>query len=279
MRAFATKPASADTAWQPASGLRRSTGLPTAQLQRGAVPAAVYEALRSPGQPLGPPEREFFERRFIHDFSRVRIHADDGPAASAQARSALAYTVGRDIVFAPGQYRPATDRGRRLVAHELAHVVQQHGALEAPERELTLEPADGADEREARDAAAATVYGDRHPVAARRTPASRRLMRADPDAVAQIGKLRTVVGAGIQFWPTNVVDTRIGPVTVGPGLLGQGASRLNVIVGENLTPRILARELLPLWTTATPFTPPGGGAPVPPGPLTEEQLARGLLVY
>ena len=90
-----------------------------------AVPPIVYEVLRSPGQPLERPTRAFFERRFSHDFSQVLVHADTPAAESARAVNALAYTVGRDIVFGTGQYEWGTERGRRLVAHELAHVVQQ----------------------------------------------------------------------------------------------------------------------------------------------------------
>jgi len=65
-----------------------------------------------------------------HDFSKVRIHTDDQAAESARAINALAYTVGRDIVFGQGQYQPNTRAGAKLVAHELAHVLQQSGARE-----------------------------------------------------------------------------------------------------------------------------------------------------
>jgi hypothetical protein len=68
------------------------------------------------------------EPRFGHDFSRVRVHTDARAAHSAMAVSALAYTSGRDIVFAKGQYAPGTEAGKRLLAHELAHVVQQASA-------------------------------------------------------------------------------------------------------------------------------------------------------
>ena len=68
------------------------------------------------------------EPQFGHDFSSVRIHADAAAAESATAVNALAYTVGRDIVFAADRYAPATAAGRRLLAHELTHVVQQGGA-------------------------------------------------------------------------------------------------------------------------------------------------------
>jgi hypothetical protein len=91
----------------------------------GAVPPIVSEVLRSPGQPLDRQTRAFFEPRFGHDFSRVRVHADANAAASAAAVNALAYTVGRDVAFGAGQYAPETSAGRKLLAHELTHVVQQ----------------------------------------------------------------------------------------------------------------------------------------------------------
>ena len=65
------------------------------------------------------------EPRFGRDFSRVRVHADTRAADSARAVAARAYTVGSDVVFGPGEYAPATTAGRHLIAHELAHVVQQ----------------------------------------------------------------------------------------------------------------------------------------------------------
>jgi hypothetical protein len=90
-----------------------------------AVHSGVHEVLRSAGRPLSTTDRSHFEGSFQHDFSSVRVHAGDGPAASAASLSARAYTVGRDIVFGRGQYAPATENGRRLLGHELAHVVQQ----------------------------------------------------------------------------------------------------------------------------------------------------------
>lgn len=94
------------------------------------VPPAVHEVLRSSGQPLDTNTRVFMESRLGHDFSQVRIHTNEKAAESAQAVNALAYTVGRNVVFGTGQYAPATDAGRRLLAHELTHVVQQgHSAV------------------------------------------------------------------------------------------------------------------------------------------------------
>lgn len=89
------------------------------------APPIVHEVLSSPGRPLDAAAKAFFAPRFGHDFSQVRVHTDAAAAQSARAVDASAYTVGRDIVFASGKYEPATDNGRRLLAHELTHVAQQ----------------------------------------------------------------------------------------------------------------------------------------------------------
>jgi hypothetical protein len=95
------------------------------------APSIVHDVLSSPGRPLESVTREFFEPRLGRDFSDVRVHTDSGAAESTRAVNALAYTVGRDIVFGGGQYRPGTASGDRLLAHELAHVVQQGSASHA----------------------------------------------------------------------------------------------------------------------------------------------------
>ena len=80
------------------------------------------------GQPLDPATRAFMEPRFGHDFSQVRVHTDERAAESARAVNALAYTVGHQIVFGAGHYTPETARSKKLLAHELAHVVQQQAS-------------------------------------------------------------------------------------------------------------------------------------------------------
>jgi hypothetical protein len=117
------------------------------QLQRQAVgpaestaPAIVHEVLSSSGKPLDRPTRDFFEPRFGYDFAKVRLHADSRAGDSARAVGAHAYTVGNDIVFDHGQYSPGSAQGRRLLAHELAHTLQQRPVLsrqpKAPDRPL-----------------------------------------------------------------------------------------------------------------------------------------------
>jgi len=87
--------------------------------------AKSAEARQSGGSPLDAGTRSFLESRLAFDFSRVRIHSGERAASSARELDARAYTVGSDIVFGHGQYRPDTQEGRRVLAHELAHVMQQ----------------------------------------------------------------------------------------------------------------------------------------------------------
>ena len=84
-------------------------------------------ALKGGGQPLPQSVRAFFEPRFGHDFSNVRVHTDNKESETARALNAQAFTVGRDIVFRTGQYATETTAGKQLLAHELTHVVQQNG--------------------------------------------------------------------------------------------------------------------------------------------------------
>ena len=84
--------------------------------------------LSSPGRPLDPSLRQDMEQRFGHDFSQVRVHTDAAAERSAREVNANAYTVGHNVVFGAGRFSPGTHEGRRLIAHELTHVVQQSGA-------------------------------------------------------------------------------------------------------------------------------------------------------
>jgi outer membrane protein OmpA-like peptidoglycan-associated protein len=124
-----------------ASGCTSCKAEDVVKLQRKAAapdgattaPPIVHDVLRSPGQPLDPATRGFMETRFGRDFGDVRVHSDRAAAESARAVGARAYTAGQAIAFADGEYRPDAEQGRRLLAHELTHVVQQsagdHGYL------------------------------------------------------------------------------------------------------------------------------------------------------
>lgn len=111
--------------------LQKSPGIQTRRLQgsaaqTGPIPPAVQEVLATPGTSLDEATRSFMGSRFRQDFSQVRVHTDAKAAESAMAMNALAYTVGRHVVFGAGQYAPEKIAGRRLLAHELTHVVQQN---------------------------------------------------------------------------------------------------------------------------------------------------------
>lgn len=90
------------------------------------APFIVSEANSGHDNSMDSHTRTFMENRFGYDFSQVKIHTGPIATKSAQSINALAYTTGKDIVFNEGQYTPETDTGKRLLAHELTHVVQQN---------------------------------------------------------------------------------------------------------------------------------------------------------
>jgi hypothetical protein len=106
--------------------LQRSPAAPSAPAPAFA-PASVTSTLASPGRPLDAPTRSFMEPRFGRDFGEVRVHTDSASAQSAKDVNANAYTVGQHIVFDEGKYNPGSHSGKQLIAHELAHTVQQSG--------------------------------------------------------------------------------------------------------------------------------------------------------
>jgi Domain of unknown function (DUF4157) len=139
----------------------------------GAVPPIVHEVLRSPGESLDVATRSWMEPRFGHDFGSVRVHADAKAAESARAVYALAYTVGRDVVFGTGQFSPTSTAGRKLIAHELAHVVQQQGASAIPD-ELQIGSPSDASELEAASASDTSLGS---PAGSAMTPARQQVSR------------------------------------------------------------------------------------------------------
>jgi hypothetical protein len=136
-----TKKASHKKPPEPRAAVRSRAALPERQSSLGthvcvqreatglgvqpSAPSLVREVLNSPGQPLDSETRSFMEPRLGYDFSGVRVHTDDPAAESAKAVKARAYTAGSHLVFGDGQFTPGTAPGRRLMAHELTHVVQQ----------------------------------------------------------------------------------------------------------------------------------------------------------
>ncbi len=114
----------------PVSGtpprIQRFTGQPTGQM--AAAPVSVDRTLAGSSRSLDPVLQQDMGQRFGHDFSQVRVHTGTAAEQSARDVNAHAYTVGHNIVFGAGRFTPETHEGRRLIAHELTHVVQQSGS-------------------------------------------------------------------------------------------------------------------------------------------------------
>jgi uncharacterized protein DUF4157 len=186
------------------------------QVQRAAVnsaetaPPIVQDVLSSPGQALDSETRAFMEPRFGHDFSGVRVHTDERAAESARAVNALAYTVGQDVAFDKGRYSPDTVEGKRLLAHELTHVVQQNEAKSAGLGDLRMGVPGDASEREADTLAAQSIQSSASGLEGSE-------VRNKP--------LQTTISASIQqlqgFWPFS----------------GQQCSNLDDAVRQWITPK------------------------------------------
>jgi hypothetical protein len=115
----------ADRLAEAATGVRRDAA---PARPGGIAPPIVHEVLRSQGSPLAGDARAALERRAGADLSGIRVHRDERAAASARAVDAAAYTVGDHVVLGAGRYAPHTGQGRFVLAHEVAHVLQQRGA-------------------------------------------------------------------------------------------------------------------------------------------------------
>ncbi len=114
--------------------------------RKAAVPQEVIDVLKRPGSPLPRAERDSMEAQLGHDFGRVRIHADERAAASADLLGADAYALGSQVVFGRDRYRPGDPRCRALLAHELTHAAQGPSHDQEPR---AVAPADSLAERQA----------------------------------------------------------------------------------------------------------------------------------
>jgi hypothetical protein len=170
----------------------------------------VHEVLRAPGQPLDAATRAFFEPRFGHDFGQVRVHTDSKAAESAQAVNALAYTLEKNIVFGTGRYEPGTAARMKLLAHELAHSVQQNRVTGMPAlKEIALGAPDSIEEREATSAAE-----DLGMTAASRTATAPCVQRKTWDDLPVYEERPEVkADTGLGKWETNQVDQDGSPTT------------------------------------------------------------------
>ena len=199
------------------------------------APSIVHEVLRSPGHPLDDEVLPAMNARFGTDFSQVRVHTDARAAASARAVHADAYAVGQDIVFGSGRYAPGTSGGQELVAHELAHTVQQRGA--GPRVPGSLELSDRHSGTEAEAAAGAVPRGTAGLHVARQESAGpdRAADQARRDRAGRLAEIRAALA-------------RPGPVAG----VGDFAAAFDVLNGVNADDQVwLSRQLSPTGELAT----------------------------
>jgi Domain of unknown function (DUF4157) len=176
----------------------------TAAVDTAEAPSVVHDVLNTPGNRLDPTTQDFFEKRFGYDFSAVRVHADSLASQSARAVNALAYTVGNNIVFAAGQYAPRTGQGRRLLAHELAHTVQQGAGAPFP-RGSSAHPAlgpGGSASGLRSGLRLARQVGPTAPAAPAGGPAPR-IVFLDNNVIAEIGRGNPAVAAALRKLATD----------------------------------------------------------------------------
>ena len=201
-----------------------------ARRSKPSLPQAAEETPRT-GVPLPAASRAFFESRFHHDFSRVRIHSGHDAAQSARSLGAAAYTNGSDIVFGSHRFDPETARGHRLLAHELAHVAQRDRGV-APERAISARG--DADELHAERAAAAVSWGALRPrygdVAGDVVPASGRTPVAAVPAFNGLAALFQLVQLTYDDGPDSAGNTK----AVLDALNAAGARATFYLVGKRV---------------------------------------------
>ena len=191
------------------------------------APPSVHRVLAMGGEPLAASVRADFEQRFGHDFSRVRVHVDSAAQVSAKEVNAQAYTVGDHVVFGGAWYRPTAPEGRRLIAHELTHVLQQRSAGPAAGTPGRVSSPDSAEERQAEALAQDVVSGT---VGAH---ASRVVARTGVDESAQGVDELPALAAGPVYRQATIPGSTGGPGGCGDllqeivDLLNEVAKRFN----------------------------------------------------
>jgi hypothetical protein len=210
------------------------------------VPSIVHDVLGSHGSPLDDQARVAMEQRFGRDFSDVRVHADARAGESARAVNALAFTVGPNVVFAPGQYQPASAQGQQLLAHELTHFVQQRGASGSLSS-LSIADSGSDAEREA-DRVAASIAA---PLAVPQkiNPAAQALHKQEP------GSFNTGLGSKLQ------VDPKLTAEFLAMCAMGKGDPMLCAKIRAQSDPTL----------SGTKLGDPGAGLKITPQMMREAQ--------
>lgn len=252
-----------------------------ASRERKPVPAeprgpVLHRGARTPGKPLDVAMRAYMEPRFQQDFSQVRLHTDSGAAASAKALGARAYTVGNDIVFGSGRPAPDTMAGRTLLAHELAHVVQQRGEP-SPAQAYSIGPVHSSAEHEAQTCAEAVSAGRSLP-AAIHSQTSGMVQRSVSGDIA--GTLAGAgIGAGLGLIAGGPIGALIGGVIGGlaglafgdaasaetRGLTSQEQSEAQLVFGKSLNYGAVKIVEAPIMALGGYARTPFGTIYFPPG--------------
>ena len=216
------------------------------------APQLVHDVIASPGRPLDAATQVWMGSRFGSDFSRVRVHDDGRAAESARAVGALAYAVGSHVVFDAHQYAPGTPSGRRLLAHELAHTLQDpgSGSLHAS---LAIGRPDDACEMAADRAADAAMRGERVSVSPGGSGLMRRQMRGCAATAGEgpdVRKVHCPDGSDYRVTMTAVDGPNVpgfhGSVTPGASLkeiwldveLCKGGTQVNIRPSVDLPPAL-----------------------------------------
>lgn len=197
---------------------------PASSTEAGETTARYLDNIEGKGQDLGSTEREYFGERMGYDFTAVRIHTGEEAAESARDAGAKAFTFGNHVVFSQGRYNPESHQGRHLLAHELAHVVQQNPAQRTSPGKAT---------------------GAAQPTVAAPAPAAvhRQVGEETETTTAPPGTTASVPGTGVPA-PTP------GPVPAPPGPAAPVAtdpatfqSRLRIALAQMTTPTVAAETL------------------------------------
>ncbi len=241
-------------------GTLQRAAINTTPASANGIPPIVHTVLNSPGQTLDSGTRSFMESRFGHDFSNVRVHTNAQAFESARSVNALAYTVGRNIVFGTGQYQPETMTGKRLLAHELTHVVQQRGQISAKSSLAISSPATPA-EQEAETVSERILQGQvLSPHMGQYPPMLRRKITVDDAKVL----IPNPTGTGLVKTNAEVVEGYLQTICSGGSVAVDKGSG---VVGMNTS-----------FCTAPVPLPPGEAGPLAlPSTLSKEPTGCGCL--
>jgi hypothetical protein len=244
----------------------------------GAAPPAVYRTLRTPGSSLGAATRSLMESKFGHNFGDVRVHHDSLADESARAVHADAYTVGRKVVFAAGKYAPTTPAGRRLLAHELTHVVQQNTVNMPGSGHIEVGATGTRQEAEADRAEQAVASGATapHPTSLKTRALQRQSTSEEERKKTEAAPPPPATAAGVSR-PQLQLDPEI-------------EAQMALLTGSLLNPAFVRASFLsldldsilgappPPWLTAPQLPAPRQLVPAGPGPGTPQPASMGDLV-